>query len=197
MGNITSKPEGKQNQSLGFSAAIVIVLLILSFIGGMIVTRVIYDNEFRDEMVYLDLLKIEVEHESLLTNTEYANQYYDEAIYSYDRAEYDLVISHCENSRFYSDKFIKGLGEMKSDLKSNNELIVTYKDLINTEEKIYFALYEACEYFERVARNIQADNLELASSNIELMNKRIKDHDDFLFYYFEQKEDYNQLILNR
>lgn len=128
------------------------------------------------------------------------SQYYEEASYSYENGDYNLVESNCRLAREYYLEESQGYRRIKAELKAveiEDKLIYLYIDTLDASTEMADNMFEACEHFESAVRyydiyyntDVPSDDMsyDMGGREINMMNEKIRDHD-------EAVERYNNLL---
>ncbi len=169
----------------------VIILIFGIIIFGLIIyTFLSIESYSQENYIFKTILKADNDFSKISIVIQKAERFYDEASYSYEDGNYNLVESNCRLSREYYSEGSQGYRKIKAELKSKeieDKLIYIYFDILNSMIKITDSMFEACEYFESASRYYNMEDYAMGGGEIDFMSKKIRDHD-------EEVEIYNNLL---
>lgn len=170
---------------------VIIVLLIIS-------TTII--NNSQENYLLKTILKADRDFSKISIDGQKAEQYYEEAGYSYEDGNYNLVESNCRLAREYYSEESQGYKRIKAELKAKeieDNLIYIYIDSLDALIEVTNNMFEACEHFESASRyydiyyntDISYDDMsyDMGTGEMDMMNEKIRDHDKAV-------EKYNNLL---
>ena len=178
---------------------IIIALVIFIFLISIILIPTTITSS-KENNLLKTILKADGDFSKVSIDSQKADQYYDEASYSYEDGDYNLVESNCRLAREYYLEESQGYKRIKAELnakKIEDKLIYLYIDFLDASIEISDNMFEACEHFEVVARyynkyyntNVPYDDMsyDMGGSEMDAMNEKIRDHDKAV-------EKYNNLL---
>ncbi len=177
--------------TLIFFVLIVILLFALSFTLGF------YSQDSTKENHLLKtILMADIDLSEISIDNQMASQYYDEAVFAYEKGNFQSVESNCRLARRYYLKTSQGYKEIKAELKNSgieDNLIDIYVDMLESRIKMANNLFESCEHLESAVRyydiyyntNVPYDDMsyEMGIGEIDKMNEKIKAHDEAVEIY--------------
>jgi len=171
-------------------------ILMVLIAGNFIMGLALYDKQSTSsscqeikDILYYENLELEIVDES-----EWIYDYYSLSSEAYDISDYDDAIYYCKESRDLSSKYSQKLREIKVKYPDNpSEILELRLEMINTEIKYLFALYQACEYTESAARAYKKGDYSSGDINIKGQNEQIEIHDDTVENYFNLEAEYQHL----
>jgi len=161
-------------------------------------------NTNKENLVYKSILKASSEYGDVGIIEQRAEDYYNEASYFYEKEDYSNVESNCRLARTsYADasQGYEQISSMLEELEIEDELIElrikSYKVLV----EIQWNMYEACEHFESAVRyydfyyntDVPYDDMsyDMGTGEIEMMNEKIRLHDENIRKYNQLLSDFN------
>jgi len=171
----------------------ILILISITYISTTI-------NDSQENYLLKTILKADGDFSKVSLDSQKADQYYDEASYSYEDKNYNLVESNCRLAREYYSEESQGYKRIKAELNAKeieDKLIYLYIDFLDASIEISNNMFEACEHFEVVARyydkyyntNVPYDDMsyDMGGSEMDAMNEKIRAHDKAV-------ERYNNLL---
>jgi len=194
------------------SYLVVICACFLIILTGFVFHLYNVHNLKEDNKILKLILKSEISvYEVNLVSGE-ADNLYEIASMSYENYNFKDVELYCKLAR---EKYLEagqGYRDIKATLKSeDNEIINTYKKMLDELIKISDNMYEACEHFESASRYYskvdwdsythkteEDKNIAMGNKEIDKMNEKIRAHDkaveNFNHLSSELKQQINELI---
>lgn len=156
------------------------------------------ENKLFKTILYADTQVVEVSVDS-----QKALDYYTEASFAYEKADYPGVESNCRLARGYFLSVGSKYKNIEAELEAKDmkdSLIDIYINELKLLAEIQLNLYEACEHFESAARyyntyyktNVPANDpsYDMGTKSIESMNEKIDLHDENIRKYNNLLADY-------
>ena len=188
---------------------VIIVLLILLICSVGFSTRSISKLE-KENQLYKIILKADKDFSKVSIDSQWADQYYDEASYDYEDGNYKSAESNSRLAREYFSKESQGYKTIKAELKATkieDNLIYIYVGLLDSIIEATNNVYEASEHFESAVRyydiyyntNVPYNDMsfEMGNSEIDAMNENIGAHDNAVEKYNQYLEDFRVELENR
>ncbi len=176
-------------------------VLVMGFFAGFIIALVMSSFLFSsNEPTLIKLIQLDLEVTEISDKAIEAEFYYTEAGYDYENRNYNSLQTNCRLSRERSSTYVQGLRDIKATITEEEPIFLTYKDILSEGVIIYNNLFEACEYFESAARYYKTyyqpgtpyDDMsyDMGTGEIEMMNEKIKKHDDAVNRYNDLLAEY-------
>ena len=181
----------------------IIILLLLVIVGIVLYNLELRQNNFElenENILYKTLLKTNGDMNKISIDSQKAAGYYDEASFFYEIEEYTLTESNCRLAREYYSKESQSYKGIKSELIDTgieDKLIEIYIDLMESNIKITDNMFEACEHFESAARYYNRLDYTMGGEEINMMNEKIRTHDEAVGEYNQYMEDQRLELKNR
>lgn len=195
----------KKNSLLNSFMFMILVLAIL-----LILFVVALNNSQKENKLLSEILKADINLAAVSIDSQMADVYYDEASYDYEDGNYKSVESNCRIAREYFFQESQGYKTIKAEMKAleiKDNLITLYINSLDELIEISNNMFEACEHFESAARyyetyyntDVPYDDMsyEMGTSEIEMMNEKIADHDYAVEKYNNLIEDFKVELKKR
>ena len=178
-------------------------VLFIPFILSILILAFYTGHVLQENSLYKTLLITDSEVMEISTISQKADGYYEEASLSYEDQEYNLVESNCRLARDYYSEESQGYINLKSELNAgkhnDDRLVIIYAESLDYLSEMSLNLFEACEHFEVAVRyydkyyneiDYKDSDYEMGTSEIEMMNEKIREHDSNVRKYNELLADY-------
>jgi len=190
-----NQEESKRDTIKNLALMTLIFLLVCVCFGLFLVIQ--------ENILYKIILNADAGVLEVSVDAQKATLNYNEASLAYEDNDYNQVERSCRLARDYYFSESQGYKKVSSELRAtgnNDKLITLYLSQMGYLSDISTNMYEACEHFESAARYYDKYYLETTPADdpsyesggeqIEMMNKKIEDHDRNVEAYNQILQDY-------